>query len=285
MVQRTVLIPVLVLGCSTIAGTARAAVEVRMSLGAEDAPSGVAPETRVATPKASRPADVLLVPRYFVDPAAGDTTLFAVRNVTVAPAVVEIEYFGLAEAEGPQQTEVRLLDAKSTYTVNLRDVPGLTPQPDGSLKGFIRITHDAETEGALSGDYFQVDQLESFATGDRLLGPGDLCNGYEIRFLEGGGFDGGTILVFFFNDPQGADSQADPPSALLTLYDEAGDVVASGFIHSSQNTAALAVANFGLPVDFGTLEVDFTSSSGGAVLADYSASGKYSIGLNGTCTD
>ena len=38
-------------------------------------------------------------------------------------------------------------------------------------------------------------------------------------------------------------------------------------------------------LDFGTLLFNFTASSGGTVAAEYSAEGKLSVGMNGSCFD
>jgi hypothetical protein len=54
---------------------------------------------------------------------------------------------------------------------------------------------------ALWGDYFWVDPEQDFAEGellvdiDRSADCGDLCDAHRMRFIEGGGFDGGTKLV------------------------------------------------------------------------------------------
>lgn len=54
---------------------------------------------------------------------------------------------------------------------------------------------------ALWGDYFWVDPNSDFAEGellvniDRTAECGDLCDAHRLRFLEGGGFDGGTQIV------------------------------------------------------------------------------------------
>jgi uncharacterized repeat protein (TIGR01451 family) len=56
---------------------------------------------------------------------------------------------------------------------------------------------------ALWGDYFWVDPEQDFAEGELLVNInktadcGDLCDTHRMRFIEGGGFDGGTKLVIW----------------------------------------------------------------------------------------
>jgi hypothetical protein len=68
--------------------------------------------------------------------------------------------------------------------------------------GFVTLrVKSAPRHDSLWGDYFWVDPGQDFAEGellvniDELSSCGSLCDHHRVRFLDGGGFDGGTKLV------------------------------------------------------------------------------------------
>jgi hypothetical protein len=232
----------------------------------------------VLRPKIDQPQDFLLVPFYEVDSLTpfGDTTLFAVRNTANSGIDIEVKYFDTGFNE--QREDLLSLDPRETLTVNVQDVAGLGVGPDGYARGWIsiRVTSAAGSDN-LTGDFFSVDVDGAFASGERLLVPSDLCDLYEIRFID---FGSPAELYFFIGLPLGADPESDPPSVTVRPITENGGLLAPTDVFTDQTLVKLPATAF-TGVDFGTLTFDF--AVGGYVFARYSAHGKFSVGLNGAC--
>ncbi len=231
-----------------------------------------------AAGKIDEPAVGLYVPFYEVDTTdpAGTTTLFAVRNRTSDPIVLDVYY------RAPDGTtlrhDVETLAGSATLSRNVRDVGGLPADPDGFTRGYVYVRTQTD-EPDLEGDYLQVDVGNDFATGERMIRRADLCGSAEIRFLD---FGAGTELRFFIANPQGADPMTDPSTMTVRVFDESGKLIDGGDVLTDQKSLELAASDF-TTASFGTLLLSFHEDSAGAVYADYSAGGRFSVGLNGGC--
>jgi len=235
--------------------------------------------------KVDEPADVLIVPFYEIDTLDpfGTTTLFAVRNISSQTIDLDIRYFSPTATIRHQ--DLMSLGPRKTYTRNIRDVPGLPADDDHFARGYVavRASTAEPTLPKLVGDYLQVDVANNFATGERMVSFSDFCYGQEIRFLD---FGSGTELHFLLGNPRGPDVMTDPPSFTVTPYDEDGnalaqiDVFTGDFMLEFPADAFTPFTN----TKFGTLVIDFSNSDGGVVYAEYSAGGKFSVGINGACT-
>jgi hypothetical protein len=222
----------------------------------------------------------LFVPFYEVDATdpAGTTTLYAVRNVSSQPVDIEIRY------QAPDGTALRgdvmTLAGRATLTRNLRDIGGLPVDPGGFARGFIVILQTSRlTAPYLVGDYIQVDVGNSFATAQRMASPDDLCGLTEARFLD---FGAGTELRLMIAQPQGPNPVSDPASVIVTPITEDGTLLPQTEIYTNQFAVRVSASDF-TGSAFGTLVFDFQNSGGGLVYAEYSAGGRFSVGLNGAC--
>lgn len=232
--------------------------------------------------KLDQPQDVLFVPFYDVDTfdPAGTTTLYAIRNITSQPIELDIRY--LSPTATILRNDFPTVPARGTLTVNVRDVPGLPIDGSGRAQGYIGILlHSMEPQpNNLIGDYLQVDVGNNFATGERMPSFIDLCPEQQIRFLD---FGTGTELRFLIGNPQGADPMTDPPTMTVTPVGENGTVFPSTDVYTTQFALALSASDF-TSQHFGTLIFDFSNAGGGMVYGEYSAGGKFSVGLNSACT-
>jgi hypothetical protein len=225
-----------------------------------------------------------VLPLYLVDEddPNGTNTLLAVRNLTGDPVSAGLEYFTVGGVS--QITDTLSLDAYETETVSIRDVLGLAVDGDGFARGFVKVVAVGAAGGqpVLAGDFFQVDVGNNFATGDKLVPGADVCAHSSIRFLD---FGAGTRFTVYLTNPRGADSGADPYSFTVQAFNEAGNPAG---MPQPFWTADHALEIESLDVTglaFGTLRFDFTHSLGGAVYAEYSAEGRFSVGLTAQCGD
>ncbi|HEX6199969.1 MAG TPA: DUF642 domain-containing protein, partial [Thermoanaerobaculia bacterium] len=228
----------------------------------------------------------LILPLYLVtqDDPNGTTTLFAIRNLTGAAVTVDVEY--VAVDGTVQLLETLTLEPFQTVTVNLRDVAGLAGDPDGFARGFVRFLAAGGPDGlpVLAGDFFQVAVGSNFATGAELLRRSQVCRQVSVRFLDFG-FGDGTRLGVYVAHPRGADEDADPPSFTVQAFDEAGNPEAAPQpFWTDEHALELAASDF-TEESFGTLVFDFTNALGGAVYAEYSAEGRFSVGAASQCQD
>ncbi len=222
----------------------------------------------------------LIVPGFEVeveDPD-GATTYFAIRNTTDQQVIGRADYFGVGSSE-PLRTDPFVLDPQATRNINVRtDLAGLEID-DGLATGFIVVTEFGETTAPnLEGDYFRLDWGNDFAAGDRLVRPADFCLRQEIRFVD---FGAGSQLRILLNRPQDEGEW----SYSYRAYNEAGAMVASGGVSTSDYLSVLDASELGIEESFGTLLFDFLSSGGGWVSAKYSAFGRFSVEINAACRD
>ncbi len=230
--------------------------------------------------KVDEPQEALIVPFYEVDTTdpAGTTTLFAVRNTFSQPVDIQVRY--QAPDGTPLHQNAMTLAGRATLTRNVRDVAGLPADPDGFARGFIVILQTSRPgAGLLVGDYLQVDVGNAFATGQRMASLDELCDLTEVRFVD---FGAGTELRLLINTPQGSDPVFDPPSVVVTPILEDGTLLPTTKIYTNDFAIVVSASDF-TGAAFGTFIFDFQKSGGGLVYAEYSAEGRYSVGLNGAC--
>lgn len=239
-------------------------------------------------------SDVLLVPFFEVDTtrSTGPTTLFAVHNETNDPVTIRVTYLSRRGLDRVSE-QLHELAGHATKTINVRDIRGIVPESDGIARGLVVVGVDeAETTATdvISGDYCSVDPSQNFASGGLLINmsladaDNEFCTTWSARFMNGGAFDGGTTVTMVLDMPGGAD-ETDPPTAVGTIYDEAG--IAQGSFELRTDEHALRVPATELVpegVAFGSMEIRFPYTRG-VVLLDHSAAGRYSIGLEAACTD
>lgn len=164
----------------------------------------------------------------------------------------------------------------------------------GLATGFVTITAaDGFLSEGLWGDYFNADPAERFAHGQRLmrLEPGlpaaDLCRRHSIRFLEGGGFSGGTKLTLWsWDGNEGQPSQTpepgtEPGEARIDVYSQQGELleVLTGLpVLAAQSIRA---SDLGVDRPFGWFDLRTPGSS--AVSGLYRAQGGFSAGVRSSC--
>lgn len=240
---------------------------------------------RSLQPRTERLARALIVPYYYVDPATSETTLFAVRNASLFNDIqIRVSYLGTRVADGAMRTDELTLSGKEVYSVNVRDVAGLLPDVSGVKKGIIIVQQLTPGDALLSGDYFHINISQNFATGNTMLGQADYCEDTTVRFLNGGPVNGGTNGFLFVLSPKGASMADDPPSAVISFYDEAGVADNLLELYTDQN---LLLRNFATLLhfdNFGSYDISFGPDRGMAGVT-FSAANKYSIGLHGVCMD
>ncbi len=269
--MRNPLIPSLLLALSVVLWPSALAAQV--VVGPADGAREVGAPVRTLAPlevrggevneKADEPAEVLFVPFFFVDTAdpSGTTTLFAVRNVLGISVDIEIRYF--SPVGDLLQEELKGLSAGETYTLNIRDIEGLSQPESDFAVGYVEVARvngpRGGTGASLVGDFFQVNVGENFATGDRMISSAELCEQQEVRILD---FGSGTTLRFFLRDPQGT-APSDDPSVRVRVLAEDGSVVEEEIpVRTAHTSFAVSSALF-TDEDFGTMVFDFFNSGGG----------------------
>jgi hypothetical protein len=243
--------------------------------------------------KTSIPSARLLLPLYEVDTTdlSGTTTLFALRNQGNTPLDVTIEYF---EADGPQapfHSENLNLASREVKTFNVRGAPGLDPEADGFARGFVMI--ESMTEGArLMGDTFQLTPNQDFGSGTRLLNiapsssHNDLCNTFSMRFLNGGGFDSGTTYIVWVDLP--SPPALGDPIFSINAWGEDGSLLLNREFQGDKVAFQVTAEDLLAPTvntNFGAIDFQFSNDAVGHISAVLSASGRYSVGYEATCTD
>lgn len=247
-------------------------------------------QTRAAVAKTSTLVTRLLLPYFEVDTnsTSGRTTLFAIRNESTDPVDVTVRYFEANRPAVPQLEEVVTLGPKRVETTNIR-LKNVIAGGDGIARGFVLI----ETAlPVIQGDYFQLDDANNFAAGDRLVDAdgssmhNELCVNHSIRAFNGGGFDGGTTFTIFIDSPTPA--SIGTPVAFYTVYSEGGgdpifsaplfsDALAFRVKASELNQAGFQVPNFAA--------IEFELQNPGHVWAQMDALGRFSVGLDASCLD
>lgn len=242
-----------------------------------------------------RSRDQFMVPMFKINrtSATAETTLIAVRNVSDQDHDVVISYFVdhvFSTPVLPDHVDSFVLGAKETETINLRDRPQLTggQGSDAIIRGWVLVEHgDVGTGDVLSADYFRVNDAQNFATGERMVDvdASYTCTVWDLRYIAGGAFSGGTRLEVFIDTPLGFGT----PSFSVTFFDEPGNPLGTVTVATNRQVAELNVAQLldllpGSPSPFGAMEILFQAgTNGGLVRASYRAQGQFSVGLDGTC--
>lgn len=235
------------------------------------------------------PDSDLLLPYFQVDTnnPFGETTLFALRDQSVSVAancnVTYRDVFGAS-----QSTESPVVPGSGVFSRNLRDVSGLKIDPDGYKRGYVSVDCDRN----VSGDALRVNPDQDFATGTRMIATDDLCVFWDIRFIAGAAFSGGTQFSMYHPSPGGI-GPGDPPTAAVTVSDEAGKIYGPPIgLNTDQRTIefdfgqVVAALPGGLGPANGSFWIAFSPAGGGGFIqAVYSAEGRYSIGMTGSCQD
>lgn len=237
-------------------------------------------------------ADVWMVPFFKVDRsnADGETTLIAVRNVTDLPHDVRISYFvDRIFPSSPDRVQIISLIPDEVATVNLRDLPQITGGQGGDaiIRGWLMLEHTDGGGDVFSADWLRVNPAEDFATGDRMVDVDHsyTCTQWDLRYLVGGAFSGGTRLELFIDTPQGGST----PSATVAFYSEPGSFLGARQLFTNRQVVEVNVADRlaelpGSPSSFGSMVITFEpGTNGGLVSGSYRADNRYSVGLNGTC--
>lgn len=165
----------------------------------------------------------------------------------------------------------------------------LANDPDAVDSGGVSVgIVGIEANGPITADYFQVDEAGDFATGDQALDDNTLCSDWQARFLRFGADDAeGTQLTFLLNGPLGGDSEVDPPTITGETFDEAGNLVNTFAVFTSEWLIRVSVLDafvIDTGPDFGTLRLTLdTEFSGGAVFERHTAFGRFSVGTLAFC--
>lgn len=257
--------------------------------GAQDA--GAQDTGLLTTPKRAGASARLLVPFFEVDLSsnAGATTFFSVRNEISQPVDIQISLFTPESPQSPFHAEVLTLAPKQVRTVDVRSRPNLIADGDGIARGYV-VIETVNEEAVIQGDYFQITPNEAFANGSRLVNidpnsaNSDLCSVLTIRFLNGGGFSGGTEFTLWL------DLDVAPQDAKVlsyVVYSESGELIF--FTDLSMNEVALRTTASDLtsliPTNFGAIEFQFNNGVQGHISAVMKALGLYSVGLEASCSD
>jgi hypothetical protein len=270
----------------------------------------------------NRPSSDLLLPYFEVDAAnpGGLTTLFAVGNSTRQPVEVLAT---LHTNWGIQILEVPFtLQAHEVRTFNLRDwfrqggdpkkalaaveIEHLSAAASGQRSpkdnlyyatevrpdlevGYVILRTQGNRPDALWGDWFNVDVAGNLARGDvlanidRSTGCPGLCNRHLLRYLSGGGFDGGTEIIIW-RENQGLPSAN--PEGGIKLQADATAFSEPGLPIENRQLALLPVAKvlvseLGFKEPFGSLDLESESET--FIAVQHTAENRYSVGLTTYC--
>jgi hypothetical protein len=264
----------------------------------------------------------LLLPYFEVDGAnpGGLTTLFAVGNSTddlVEVVATVYTNWGIPILEVPFT-----LQAREIRTVNLRDwfrqggdpkkvlataeIEHLAAAASGQRSpkdslfystevrpdlevGYVTLRTQGNRPDALWGDWFNVDVAGNLARGDVLVNidrstgcPG-LCQRHLLRYLSGGGFDGGTEVIIWRENQGKPSSNADggiKMMATATAFNEPGLPIENREL-ALLPVQKVLVSELGLQEPFGALDVETEEETFFAV--QHSAENRYSVGLTTYC--
>ncbi len=268
------------------------------------------------------PSSDLLLPYFEVDAAdpGGLTTLFAAGNSTEAPvAVLGTVYTNW----GIPILEVRFtLQSREVRTVNLRDwfrtggdaahplsaaerqhlaaaASGQRSPKDGLyysseigpdlLVGYVTLRTQGNRPDALWGDWFNVDVAGNLARGDvlanidRSTGCPGLCKRHLLRYLNGGGFDGGTEVIIWratLGTPSPDPAAGPKMSADATAFNEPGQPIENRQL-ALLPVEKVLVSGLGLRESFGSLDVEAEDDT--FIAVQHTSEGRYSVGLTTYC--
>ncbi len=272
-----------------------------------------------------QPTSDLLLPYFEVELGApGPTTLFAVGNAhqgSVDVIATVHTNWGIPVASTAftlQRDELRTVNLRDWLTQG--KFPGAPPLAAAELAhlqaalsgrqspkdglyyateiapnraaGYVTLRAQGSRPDALWGDFFVVDTAQDFAQGDNLVDigranacRGGLCRRHAVRFLDGGGFDGGTEVVIW-TDRRGTPSR-EPGIANQELvfiasgaYDEPGRHIDARDLRLLP-VEKVAVSELGLSAPFGWL--DLTTDTESFVGVSYSAYNRYALALQSWC--
>jgi len=147
-------------------------------------------------------------------------------------------------------------------------------------------------DNQLVGDVINVVPGEDFARGEQMpyFVPGsanddDFCFTWDMRFLSGGAFSGGTSITYIANFVGGTTS----PTITFRLYDESGAFLGTSEFFTSLLVGRIPVedllADIGSSESFGAIRAEFSDApgKGGYISWEANAEGLYSIGLPAAC--
>jgi hypothetical protein len=268
------------------------------------------------------PSSDLLVPYFEVDSAnpGGLTTLFAVGNSTEKPVDVLATVYtnwGIPILEVPftlQSREVRTVNlrdwfrtggnpAKALATAELQHLAAAasgqrSPKDNlyyssevrpGLLVGYVIVRTQGTRPDALWGDWFNVDVGGNLARGDvlanidRSTGCPGLCKRHLLRYLTGGGFDGGTEIIIWRSS---VGKPSSDPVAGLKMQADATAFNEPGLPIENRQLALLpvekvVVSDLGLKQPFGSLDIE--SEDDTFIAVQHTAENRYSVGLTTYC--
>jgi hypothetical protein len=268
------------------------------------------------------PSSDLLLPYFEVDSAnsGGLTTLFAVGNSTDKPVDVLATVYtnwGIPILEVPftlQSREVRTVNlrdwfrnggnpAKALATAELQHLVAAASgqrspkdnlyyaseiRPD-LLVGYVIVRSQDTRPDALWGDWFNVDVAGNLARGDvlanidRSTGCPGLCKRHLLRYLTGGGFDGGTEIIIWRSS---VGKPSSDPEAGLKMQADATAFNEPGLPIENRQLALLpvekvVVSELGLQQPFGSLDIE--SEDDTFIAVQHTAENRYSVGLTTYC--
>ncbi|HYN19348.1 MAG TPA: hypothetical protein VE078_00190, partial [Thermoanaerobaculia bacterium] len=269
------------------------------------------------------PASDLLLPYFELDlESSGVTTLFAVGNAAAKPVDVLATLhtnWGIAILEVPftlQPNEIR--------TVNLRDwfhtggdpkkivapaelehlaaaVSGQASPKDkmyyssevqsGRAVGSVTLRSQGSRPEALWGDWFVVDSAGNLARGDVLVDIGSatdrsgLCRRHLLRYLSGGGFDGGTEVIVW-REAVGKPSASPDGADRGRLLSKAAVFSEPGLAVEDRELALLplekiSVTELGLQEPFGALDIETEEAT--FIEVQHTAENRYSVAFQAHC--
>ena len=268
------------------------------------------------------PSSDLLLPYFEVDAAnaGGLTTLFAVGNArdkAVDVLATVHTNWGIPVLEVPftlQPREVRTINLRDWFrnggnpnkAMAAAELQHLAAAASGQRSpkdnlyyssevrpdlqvGYVILRTQGNRPDALWGDWFNVDVAGNLARGDvlanidRSTGCPGLCQRHLLRYLSGGGFDGGTEIIIWretvgkpsANPEGGIKMQAD-----ATAFNEPGQAIENRQL-SLLPVEKVLVSELGFREPFGSLDVESEEDTFFAV--QHTAENRYSVGLTTYC--
>ncbi|MEA2564433.1 MAG: large repetitive protein [Acidobacteriota bacterium] len=270
----------------------------------------------------NQPSSDLLLPYFEVDAAnpGGLTTLFAVGNASKHPVEVlatlhtnwgipilevpftlqahEVRTFNLRDwfrqGGDPKKTlaavEIQHLSAAASGQRSPKDNLYYSSEVRPDLEvGYVILRTQGNRPDALWGDWFNVDVSGNLARGDvlanidRSIGCPGLCQRHLLRYLSGGGFDGGTEIIIWRENqglpsatPQGGVKQ----QADATAFSEPGQPIENRPL-ALLPVEKVVVSELGFKEAFGSL--DLVSEAETFIAVQHTSENRYSVGLTTYC--
>jgi len=270
----------------------------------------------------NQPSSDLLLPYFEVDAAnpGGLTTLFAVGNAARQPVEVLATVhtnWGIPILEVPftlQAHEVRTFNLRDWFrqggdpkkALAAAELQHLAAAASGERSpkdnlyystevrpdlqvGYVVLRTQGNRPDALWGDWFNVDVAGNLARGDvlanidRSSGCPGLCQRHLLRYLSGGGFDGGTEIIIW-REGIGKPS-ADPAGGVklqadATAFDEPGQPIENRQL-ALLPVEKVLVSELGFKEPFGSLDLE--SEADTFIAVQHTAENRYSVGLTTYC--